>query len=134
MSPERSFIVLTPESETGHDGILQPPEIVGLNLNVDLVFLSACETGIGKTYPGEGSLNMARPFLIAGSNSTIVTNWAIDDRFTAEFVRSYYEFLTEGYSKSLSLTMTQRAMIESEVALYNDPYFWAPFFLIGLAD
>ena len=59
-----------------------------------------CEagTGTGKTFPGEGILNLARPFIESGCNSAIVTRWNIDDRSTAEFVGRFYAYIKSGES------------------------------------
>ena len=40
-----------------------------LNMKPRLVYLSACETGIGKTYAGEGNMSIARGFKYAGAEN-----------------------------------------------------------------
>ncbi len=130
-NPNWSAIIFATANDTQNDGLLQPEEIRELPLSTDLVFLSACQTGMGKSFPGEGVLNLARPFIIAGSRSVIVTHWNINDRCSAGFVKSFYESLRKTHAISESLALAKRQMLRSERQLYRHPYYWAGFALIG---
>jgi CHAT domain-containing protein len=130
--PNRSAILLSTITDFNNDGLLQPEEIMQLPLNANLVFLSACKTGPGKSYPGEGIMSLARPFLIAGSQSVIVTYWNINDRSSASFIKGFYENLKDGQSLIMALAMAKRKMLSSERELYHHPYYWAGFVLAGI--
>jgi len=132
--PELSALLLSTVDDSENDGLLQPAEIMRLRLNAKLAFLSACETGVGKSYPGEGVLSLARPFLIAGCDAVVITSWKIDDRCTVDLVADFYRSYKLSGSLSDALSEAQRNLIKSERHLYHHPYFWAPFVLVGLSD
>lgn len=90
--PELSALVLAPEASNGNS-YLTLMEAEGLQLQASLVFLSACETSLGKLYSGEGAIGLASAFLAAGSHSVIASLWAIHDEHTARFVQAFYRKL-----------------------------------------
>ncbi len=132
--PDRSALVLAGSSDQPGSGLLHRDEIRNLEMPVDLVFLSACRSGAGRSYPGEGVLSLAQPFLISGAGSVIAGYWNINDRAAVDLVTSFYSELNRGSSKARALAQAKRAMIQSDRALYRHPYFWAPFVLIGDTD
>jgi len=130
--PEYSALLFASEGQDHQRGLLQASEIGRLDIPVDLVFLSACRSGSGRSFPGEGVLSLYQPFLVAGSNSVVVSYWNVNDNCSVGFVRRFYSHLNEGLSKAQSLALTKREMLRSERDLYRHPYFWAPYVVIGL--
>jgi CHAT domain-containing protein len=102
-------------------------DIFNLSLNADLVTLSACETGMNEIFPGDELFGLMRGFLYAGVPSLIVSLWMVNDRSTAEFMRSLYAGLKEGLSKRAAIRHAQLAVKQE----YRHPYYWAPFILMG---
>jgi CHAT domain-containing protein/tetratricopeptide (TPR) repeat protein len=110
-----------------NDGFLRLDEVTRLRLNADLVVLSACETGKGRLYAGEGVTGLARAFLSAGSRGVVCSLWAVDDRETAAFMAHLYSGLKEGQASADALRAAKLAMVREG----KPPVFWAPFILIG---
>jgi CHAT domain-containing protein len=125
--PELSGLVLTAERD-GDDGILRVNDIFNLKLRADLVVLSACETGLGKEVSGEGLVGLARAFFYAGSPSLVVSLWKAEDDSTARLMPDFYRRLN-GVGKGEALRQSKLALIEE--GRFADPYYWAPFVLVG---
>ncbi|MEA2691118.1 MAG: hypothetical protein QOJ16_505, partial [Acidobacteriota bacterium] len=125
--PELSGLVLTAERD-GDDGILRVNDIFNLKLRADLVVLSACETGLGKEVSGEGLVGLARAFFYAGSPSLVVSLWKAEDASTARLMPDFYRRL-KGAGKGEALRQSKLALIQE--GRFADPYYWAPFVLVG---
>jgi CHAT domain-containing protein/uncharacterized protein HemY len=128
---ELSALVLSHAKENEEDdGYLCLSEISDLQINADLVCLSACETGIGKLYYGEGMVGLTSAFFAAGANSVAATLWEIEDKSTMEFMTGMYRLAAaKQYSYSKAVNNMKRTFIKSEQ--YSSPCFWAPFIYWG---
>jgi len=130
-NPKLSGLVLTREDSTSkEDGILHLSEIYNLNLNADLVVLSACETGLGQIARGEGIIGLTRGFLYAGASNVLVSLWQVSDATTADLMVDFYDKMLGGMSKPEALREAKLQMIRRH-AEYAKPYYWAPFILVG---
>lgn len=110
------------------DGILTAQEISTLNLgNIDLVVLSACDSGLGET-SAEGVFGLQRGFKLAGANSLLMSLWKVDDLATSMLMTEFYKQYLSGKSKRESLYLAQSVLRESEE--FSDPYYWASFILL----
>lgn len=130
--PELSGIILSLVDGRGNrrNGFLRLYDIYNLNLNADLVVLSACRTGIGKDVKGEGLVGLARGFMYAGSKSVVASLWKVDDEATAELMTHFYtSMLKDGRPPAAALREAKKAMWEQE--RWRAPYFWAAFTLQG---
>lgn len=129
--PELSRIFLSPDSK--EDGSLYSGEIYGLNIKANLVNLSACETGLGKVTRGEGIIGLSRALMYAGARNLIVSLWQVADASTADLMIAFYQQHLYHSSNELfadDLRKAKLGLLKSEN--YKDPYFWAPFILVGL--
>lgn len=109
-----------------NDGILTAYEISKLDLhNVNLVVLSACETGLGDDL-FDGIFGLQRAFKKAGVSSILMSLWQIDDRATSEYMSLFYEKLIEGFSKHDAYIRAVLTMKER----YPDANYWASFILL----
>jgi CHAT domain-containing protein/tetratricopeptide (TPR) repeat protein len=110
------------------DILLSMSDVLGLKLNADLVVLSACNTGSGKLAKGEGVMNLGKAFMSAGASSVTMSLWQVSDVSTSLLMQAFYRHLLAGTPKHLALT---RARKEVYAAGYTNPFFWAPFILVG---
>jgi tetratricopeptide (TPR) repeat protein len=110
-----------------NDGFLTLEEVTHLRLNADLVALSACRSGQGRLYNGEGVRGLARAFLYAGSRAVLCSLWAVADRETSGLMADFYRNLQADMPAPDALRAAQRKLIRAGKA----PYYWAPFILVG---
>jgi CHAT domain-containing protein len=130
-----SGLVLASE-KNDDDGIFMGFEIGDLQMNCDLVTLSACETGRGKRIHGEGVMGLPRQFLAAGAATVIMSHWKVDDQFTSLFMPLFYEnLLQKGESKTRALQQAKQEILNRRQPVgglyYQHPFFWAAFSLYG---
>lgn len=110
------------------DGILTALEIANLDLrSLDLVVLSACQTGIGDI-SGDGVFGLQRGFKKAGANSILMSLWDVDDEATQILMVNFYKNYLNGMSKRESLLTAQKAVRETPG--FEDPEYWAAFILL----
>lgn len=136
-------------------GALTVQDLIGLRLNADLVVLSACRTGQGKTAGGDDVLGFSRGLLAAGARAAIVSLWPVDDLATSLLMAEFYRHLQAGemtgsalqaaqvYLQNLSpdaiesgrreALSSRGVSVDSDAAPadYRHPYYWAPFVLVG---
>ena len=130
--PELSGLVLSLVDEQGRaqDGFLRLHEIYNLHLPVELVVLSACQTGLGKDIKGEGLIGLTRGFMYAGAARVVASLWRVDDVATAELMRRFYvSMLRDGQRPAAALRTAQIAMWREGV--WRSPYYWSGFVLQG---
>jgi len=126
---QRSGIAFFPGGSEGEeDGILYAEEIYGLDLQNELVVLSACETGTGEVRTGEGIIGLSRAFQYAGAQKLLVSLWNVEDRSTARLMISFYEKLQESRGPGALQTAKQTLI---DTTSYAHPRYWAPFIFIG---
>jgi CHAT domain-containing protein len=109
------------------DGWLTVREGYSLDLNCQLVVLSACETGVSKIAPGDELIGLARSFFAAGAPTLLVSLWTVDDESTAKLMASFYARLQAGENPAAALRHAQCELL----AHYPHPFFWSPFVLLG---
>ncbi len=130
--PALSALVLSQQNNSSQpdDGYLTLNEILQLDINADFVNLSACETGLGRIYNGEGVVGLTQSFIIAGANSMSVSLWQVNDISTMEFMTGLYEIASREKSPDYSRAMTEmkRKFISGG---RSEPYYWAPFVYYG---
>jgi CHAT domain-containing protein len=109
------------------DGWLTVRDTYDLDLNCELVTLSACETGVNAVAPGDELIGLARGFFSAGAPTLLVSLWTVDDDSTAALMHDFYTRMQAGERPAAALRNAQRAQLEH----YRHPFFWSPFVLLG---
>ena len=123
--PLASGLLLVPGGP--EDGRLEVREIFGLDLQAQLVVLSACETGLGQLSTGDELIGLQRAFLYAGTPAVITTLWKVDDRASFALMREFYTGLARA-DGALALQGAQRAAMKE----FPHPFAWAAFGLTGV--
>ncbi len=130
--PEHSGLVLSTVDRDGKElnGFVGLQDIYQLRAPVDLVVLSACQTGLGKDVRGEGLLGLTRGFMYAGASSVVASLWKVDDEATAALMKQFYEnMLQKGMTPSAALREAQNTIRQRPE--WSQPYYWAAFTLQG---
>ncbi len=129
-NPQLSGLVLSLVDSQGksQDGFLRLHDIFNLQLNADLVVLSACQTGLGEDIRGEGLVGLTRGFMYAGTRRVITSLWNVDDAKTAQLMTSFFQkTLKEQKTPSAALRAAQLQLWQTN----PDPRYWAAFTLQG---
>lgn len=82
-------------------------KLFGLSLDVDLVVLSACQTGQGNATRGDDVVGFTRTLLAAGAHAVLVTLWPVDDLATSLFMGNFYKSLRSGAPAPLAFQKAQ---------------------------
>jgi CHAT domain-containing protein/Tfp pilus assembly protein PilF len=128
----RSGLALAGANEHKEDdnGILTALEVTGLNLwGTKLVTLSACDTGVGEVKTGDGVHGLRRALVLAGSETQVMSLWAVSDKATRELMVSYYRTLRQGQGRAEALRQAQLEMLKN--VNRRHPYYWASFIQSG---
>jgi CHAT domain-containing protein len=105
-------------------------DIYNLDMPVDLVVLSGCETAAGREMDSDGVLSLSRAFLYAGARQVVASLWQVEDRATAAFMREFYrELLVEHMPAATALRIAQQRI--SRDNRWASPYYWGGFVLQG---
>lgn len=131
---------------------LTTADVLDMDLDADLVVLSACSTGRGEVRAGEGVESLARAFLFAGSRSVVASLWDVSDEAALTTMTGFYTaMLQQGRSIPVALRHAKqrmrgrggnltlrgvgalRPMDQVLEAPGGHPFFWAPFVYIGAA-
>jgi len=84
--------------------------------------LSACDTGAGDIYPGEGVIGMSWAMLAAGCSQVIVSQWMADSRATSELMIEFHRQLKHRRSAADALRRAELKLLKS--ARYSQPFYW----------
>ena len=137
-TPEYSYLAFQPESnsdnelENKKESLLYVSDLYNLNLNTNLVTLSACESGIGNLKRGEGFMSLARGFYFSGASSISSTLWKINDASALNIMDAFYKNLSTEDAKDNALQKAQLSFLNAnkQNALVH-PYYWSGFVISG---
>jgi CHAT domain-containing protein len=114
------------------DGILTAYEVSAMNLQgIEMVVLSACETGLGEVRQGEGVYGLRRAFQIAGVRTIVSALWPISDKDTAPLISGLYTFEDDILPNRLRRTQLERIDYLRSMELADHPYSWGAFIALG---
>lgn len=122
-SPRNSYLLLAEGRR------MQLPQMMTLPLaDADLVFLSACETGLGAG--GLEYRTIAHAFAHAGASAVLATLWQINSEATRKLALEFYNSrLDDNLGNAAALAAAQRTMLRGNE--YSAPGLWAGFTVVG---
>lgn len=123
-----SSLAFSAIEDSQENELLYVRDLYGLQLNADLVVLSACEAGIGELQRGEGIISLARAFAYAGAKSMVTTLWLVNDARSKDLMLAFYKNLKKGRAKDEALRQAKLKLLKGGAA---HPFFWAGFVAIG---
>jgi CHAT domain-containing protein len=126
---DSAFLVLMDSNQIASK--LTEKEIGLLHYTLDMVVLSACETGLGKMEHGEGIRSLGRSFMESGAKSTVISLWNVNDESTARIMTDFYKYLSKGKKKNEALRLAKLDYIKKSIKGKSHPYFWAAFIPAG---
>lgn len=128
---EQSYLVLAGDKT---NAFFTVKEIQNLRhdclLKADLVVLSACQTGLGKSHDA-GIIGLARSFQIAGAKHILMSLWSIDDVETAKLMVLFFEELKESTYLQPHASL-RNAILKYKKEVNSDPKYWASFSIFGI--
>jgi len=104
------------------------------NVLTRLIVLSACETGLGKEYKGEGVFSFNRGFAALGIPSSVTNLWMADNESTYKITELFYKYIAEGLPLDVALQKAKLEFIKSSDKETQLPYYWATSILVGNTD
>jgi CHAT domain-containing protein/tetratricopeptide (TPR) repeat protein len=139
-SPMYSHLVLSQlQGNATNDGLLEAWEIMKLDLNADLVILSACDTARGRVGAGEGMIGLAWSLFVAGSPTTVVSQWKVETESNSELMVAFHRNLRLNANNAKAPVSKAEALRRAALKLmknpkYSHPFYWTPFVIIGDAN
>lgn len=124
---------IKPATISFYDNNLSVDELYSLNLNPELVVLSACETGVGKSRKAEGAMSIARGFQYAGAKNILFSLWQINDLSTSQLIQSFYKHYNKNKSAFTSNHLSKIEYLENKSIsnVKKSPYYWSAFVYYG---
>ena len=131
VNPLYSRFLLATESNS-EDGFLEAREIMKLDLHADLAVLSACQTARGQVASGEGLIGMSWALFIAGTSTTVVSQWKVDSASTARLMIDFHRNLQSEKGRSGAAEALRKAALKLMAdPKYRHPFFWSGFVVVG---
>ncbi len=131
LNSKYSFLLFDTKNDTANDGRLYNYEISLARITSPMVVLSACNSGSGTLYHGEGLMSLARSFMLAGASSVVKTSWEVNDETSAAIIARFYYYLSRGKSKDEAMNLARIKYIRKNPPMCSNPYYWAAYEVVG---
>lgn len=99
-----------------------------------LIVLSACETGNGNLYQGEGVFSFNRGFAALGISSCITNLWSAENKSTYKITELFYRYLADGSPLDLALQRSKLEYLQKNAGVKSLPFYWAAEVMVGKTD
>jgi CHAT domain-containing protein len=134
-NPMYSHLMLA-SANANEDGFLEAREIINLHLRADLVVLSACQTARGHAAAGEGLIGMSWAFFVAGTSTTVASQWKVDSASTTLLMANFHRLLAPQEASGAVRVSKAQALRAAALKVlahpqYRHPFYWAGFVTVG---
>ena len=127
--------LLLASSTDAEDGFLEAREIMKLDLHAELAVLSACQTARGHVSAGEGLIGMSWALFVAGTPTTVASQWKVDSASTSRLMIDFHRFLSTqappGTRASKAEALRRASLKLMSDPKYKHPFYWAGFVVVG---
>ena len=131
VNPKYSYLMFDTHNLNPEQGKLFNYEISLSRIKSPMVVLSACNSGSGTLYFGEGLMSLARGFTLAGASSVIRTAWDINDESSAAIMKNFYYYLSKGNEKNVAMRLAKVDYLKNSSPELKNPYYWAAYQVLG---
>lgn len=114
------------------DSVLYLSDLIAENKPLtSLIVLSACRTGNGVMYQGEGVFSFNRGFAALGIPASIANLWEVESRSTYSITELFYKNIAQGLSPDIALQKAKKEFLSTANKEKSLPYYWAAPILAG---
>ena len=131
LNPNYSYLMFDSHNVLPQAAKMFNYEISLTRINSPMVVLSACNSGTGTLYSGEGLMSLARSFRLAGASSVVITAWEINDETSSAIMTRFYYYLSRGKGKNLALHLAKLDYLHNSSPAFTNPYYWAAYEVVG---
>lgn len=114
-----------------NDGLLYTHELYNMQLNAEMVTLSACNSGLGALHRGEGVMSIARGFAYSGVPNVVMSLWEIPDQATQVVMEQFYQNLKQGMAKHKAMQQAKISFLKDIEGSEGVPRLWGGFVVLG---
>jgi CHAT domain-containing protein len=135
--PDRDYsaeLYFKATADTSENGRLHSYELYRLRLKAVLTMLTACESGIGKNYQGEGMMSMANSFVNAGCANVGLTLWKLNDKVSTKLMKVFYANLVAGGRIDEALSNAKKNYLAETDEYTANPKLWAALVMYSNGD
>ncbi|MGE0079210.1 MAG: CHAT domain-containing protein [Bacteroidales bacterium] len=126
-----SYLIFDSATDSVDDGRLYNYEISMSKVESPMVVLSACNTGTGNLYHGEGIMSLARSFFLSGVSSVVNTLWDVNDEASSPIITDFYRNLANGMEKNRAMRLAKLNYLKNATPTYSNPYYWSAYQVMG---
>ncbi len=128
-NPLYSYLLLAPGNNSREDGLLEAWELMQMDLNAEMVVLSACETARGSIGTGEGMIGMTWALFVAGVPTTVASQWKVPSETTTRVMVNFHRYAKD---RTKAEAWRQAALEMIKDPRYRmKPFYWAGFVVVG---
>lgn len=132
-------LALSPFEDKGNDSFAQMGELAAFRWRSELIALSACDTGLGELFIGDGMLGLSTVFLAGGAKGMVISRWRVSDESAPLLMEKMYSEIVAGKTPVHALASAKLAIKRGDHPAPSDtrrtqrtPNDWAVFKFVGV--